>query len=142
MRTIAAAALAAIVLVAVHLAAGGGAYEVADPPDPCADRQIVERDGTLETVERIGLRAVGVAACQLGVSREGLLLSLARDRRLPEGVDAEEAADAFRMGAGEAIADEQQAGRLGLAEALLLRQAVEVLPVDQLLGRFFGGLGG
>ena len=49
MRAITAAALAAVVLLCVHLAAGGGEFEVAAPPAPCAERPAPERAGTLET---------------------------------------------------------------------------------------------
>ena len=139
MRTITAAALAAVVLVCVHLAAGGGDFAVAPPPAPCAERPAPERGGTLEAAERVGLVALGSAACELGISRERLLLSLARDRRLPGGIGSEQAAEAFRDGLGTALDAERDAGRLGETEALILRQAVELLPVEQLLGRFFGG---
>lgn len=139
MRAILAAALVSVVLVTAYVALGGGGYDVASPPDPCATRPETQRDGAFATVERIGLGALGTGACRLGVTRERLLLSLARDRRLPDGVSSEEAADAFRDGLRETIDEEEQAGRLSAAEAFVLRQTVEVLPAEQLLRRLLGG---
>ena len=141
MKAIVAAALASVVLVCVHLAAGGGDYDVAAPPDPCAAQAEAGRDGTLETVERVGLTALGAAACELGVSRERLLLSLARGRGLPDEVTSEQAADAFRAGLGRAVDAEQDAGRLSAGQAILLRQGIQLLPVERLVrGLFEGGL--
>ena len=55
----------------------------------------------------------------------------------------EQAAEAFRGGLRRGIDDEQAAGRLGDTEAVVLRQAVALLPVEQLLGQVFGsGEGG
>lgn len=142
MRAIVAATLAAVALVAVHLAAGGGDFEVTPPPAPCAERPAIDRSGTLETAERLGLTALDAAACDLGVTRERLLLSLARDRRLPDGVGPEQAVEAFRDGVTAAIDAEREAGRLGETEGLILRQAIMLLPVEELFRRFFGGEGG
>jgi hypothetical protein len=139
MRAILAAALAAVVLACVYVALGGGAYDVAAAPDPCDARPATTGEGALAEAERVGVTALGAAACELGVPRERLLLSLARDRRLPDGVSTERAADAFRDGLRTAIDEEAAAGRLGAAEAFVLRQAVSVLPTEALLRQVFGG---
>ena len=139
MRAVTAAALAAVVLVCVHLAAGGGDFEVASPPEPCAHRPAPRQAGPLESAERLGLAALASAACDLGVTRERLLLSLTHDRALPDGITTADAAQAFRAGLATAIEEERAAGRLGEAQALILSRAVELLPVEQLLERFFGG---
>jgi hypothetical protein len=138
-KPVLAAALVAVVLACAYVALGGGDYHVAAAPDPCTSRPALARDGALAAAERIGVTALGEAACRLGVTRERLLLSLARDRRLPSGVPPERAADAFRAGLRTAIDEEASAGRLGAAEAFVLRQAVSTLPTEALLRQLFGG---
>ena len=132
-----AAILASLALVLGHVGFGGGDFEPSAPPQPCG-RQAASADaGVGGTVERIGLTALGSAACELGVSRERLLLGLAGEAELD--VDRERRTAAFRSGLQQAIDAEEQAGRLGGTEAFLLRQAVSFLPVDDLLERLFGG---
>ena len=139
MRTITAAALAAVALVCVHLAAGGGDFSVSPPPPPCAERPAPERGGTLETAERVGLVALGSAACELGVSRERLVLILSGEVEPPPGLSEDRRSDAFRSGLRQAVDAEERAGRIGGTEAFLLRGAIDVAPVDALLERLFGG---
>jgi hypothetical protein len=133
MRPILAAALASVVLVTAYIALGGRDFGVAAPPDPCRARPALQSPGALGGAERIGLTALGRAACRLGVSRERLLLSLARNRRLPEGITHAQAAGAFRTSLSQTIDEEERTGRLGPSEAFLLRQAVNAVPVEQLL---------
>lgn len=130
-----AAALASVALVAGYLALGGGGFEPTPAPDPCGRRAQPAGSGIAGTAERVGLNALNAAACELGVPRERLLLSLAGETDL--GVSAQERADAFRAGLRAAIDEEQRAGTLGPIEAGLLRQAVEFLPVDALLEQLF-----
>ena len=130
------AAVLALALVAVHLAAGGGDFEPTKPGDPCAREVRVEQETDLvTTAERVGLVALDGAACELGVSRERLLLAVAGEGELP--VDEDRRNDAFRTGLRKAIDDEERNGRLGGTEAALLRAGVEILPVDSLLERVF-----
>ena len=129
-------AVLALALVAVHLAAGGGDFEPTTPGDPCAREVRVEQETDLvTTAERVGLVALDGAACELGVSREQLLLAVAGEGELP--VDEDRRNDAFRTGLRKAIDDEERNGRLGGTEAALLRAGVEILPVDSLLERVF-----
>jgi hypothetical protein len=131
-----ASVLASAALVLAYVGLGGGDFEPTPPPDPCARTAPEAAEGGVTgTVERLGLTALGAAACDLGVSRERLLLGLAGEAEL--GVDRERRADAFRAGLRTAIDEEERAGRLGGTEAFLLRQAVGFLPVDALLERFF-----
>ena len=133
----AAAALVSALLVIAYVAAGGGDFEPRPAPPACG-RQVQSVDGGVTgTAERIGLQALTTAACDLGVTRERLLLSLTGETRLD--LDPQRRTEAFRRGLRAAIDDEQRAGRLGGTEAFLLRQAVEVLPVDALVERVFGG---
>jgi hypothetical protein len=131
------AALAtSVVLVGAYVALGGGDYEPASPPAPCRISSVSASDGLTGTLERVGLNALAGTACELGVTRERLLLALAGEREI--GVDDERRTEAFRQGLREAVAEEQQAGRIGGTEAFLLRGAIEALPVDAILERLFG----
>jgi hypothetical protein len=138
-RAAAAAALASLALVAAYVALGGGRYDVERPPDPCERTAPAARPGVLGAAERVGLTALDGAACELGVSRERLVLVLAGEAEPPPGVTAEERADAFREGLRRAVDEEERAGRLEAAEALVLRTAIDVAPVGALLERLFGG---
>ena len=133
-----AAILASLALVLAHVGLGGGDFEPSAPPRAC-ERQAAGSagDGVTGAVERIGLTALGSAACDLGVSRERLLLGLAGEAELD--VDRERRTAAFRAGLQQAIDEEERAGRLGGTEAFVLRQAVGFLPIDALLDRLFAG---
>jgi hypothetical protein len=136
MRAILAAAAAAVVLVGVHLVLGGGAFSPSKPPDPChlppARSSASGVDGTLE---RVGVTALAGAACELGVTRERLLVDLAGDER---SFTEDRRADAFRKGLRDAIDAEEGAGRLDDRLAFVLRRAVDLLPVDTILDQLFG----
>ena len=132
-----AAILASLALVLAHVGFGGGDFEPSPPPEPCGRQAASVDGGATGTVERVGLTALGSAACELGVSRERLLLGLAGEAELD--VDRERRAAAFRSGLEQAIDAEERAGRLGAAEAFVLRQAVSFLPIDALLDRLFAG---
>lgn len=135
-RAIAVAAAVAAVLVAVHVAAGGGDYEPTRPADPCTrEVRVAGERGVMSTAQRVGLIALDATACELGLSREKVLLAVAGEEELD--VDDDRRDEAFRSGLRRAIDSEEQAGRLGAAEAALLRAGVELLPVDALLDRVF-----
>jgi hypothetical protein len=131
-----AALLASIALVGVHVALGGGDYEPAPPPDPCAIRAPDAQNGTTATLERVGLTALAASACELGVSRERLLLALTGEEDI--GVSGERRTQAFRAGVRKALEEEARAGRIGATEASFLLQAVEILPVDTIIEQLFG----
>jgi hypothetical protein len=132
---IAAAAVLAAALAGVYLASGGGDFETSRPADPCTREQRSTDTDVVAAAERVGLTALDGAACDLGISREKLLLAVAGEEELD--VDDDRRNDAFRQGLRTAIDKEQDAGRLGGAQAALLRAGVEFLPVDALLDRFF-----
>ena len=135
-RAVTLATIAAVLLVGVHLAAGGARYAPSDPPDPCRV-QAPDTEGLTGTVQRVGLTALSRSACDLGVSRESLLLALAGERDLD--LDEDRRNDAFREGIEDALAEEERAGRIGGAEAFLLRGALAILPMDAILDRLFAG---
>lgn len=125
---IAVALAAAAVLIGVELsrgALGDGALAV---PDPCGREVRVDVGGLDGQAQRVGLRALDAAACELGTTREELLLQAAEslvDRgELPPGTE-----DAIRDGLAAAIRAERDAGRIGAVTAFLLEQAARRTPV-------------
>lgn len=136
-RALTTAIVAAVALVGVYLIAGGGGYAPTKPPDPCRAGAPGGADGITGTIQRVGIVALSRAACDLHVGREELLLSLANERELA-GIDDDQRNDAFKSGLGQAIDEEQEAGRIGDAEAFFLKGALVVLPIDAILDRVFG----
>ena len=136
MRALAAAVVAAVALVGTYVALGGGDFEPTPPPDPCTVRARTADGGLTGTFERVGLNALARTACELGVSRERLLLALTGDERIP--VSDKRREEAFREGLREAIDEEERAGRLGGAQAFVIRAAIDALPIDAILDRLFG----
>jgi hypothetical protein len=136
MRAILAALAVSAVVVGAYVALGGGSYRPARPPDPCTVKAEPAAGGLTGTLERVGLNALAASACELGVSRERLLLALSGDRKI--GISDQRRTAAFRAGLREAVDEEERAGRLGSAQAYLLRQTIAVLPVDALFDRLFG----
>lgn len=85
--------MVAAVLV-VQLVHGGGRYEPLRPADPCRERTVdSQAEGIEALTERLVLIGVDSAACELGVSREALVLELAQQE---EPTDAQ--VDALRSG--------------------------------------------
>jgi hypothetical protein len=125
-----AAALAALaVLIVVEIQRGAFAEGALTVPDPC-DRPVNVATGGLDgATQRVGLRAIDLAACELGTTREELLLSVAtslqESRDLPPGSE-----DAIRDGLERAIGEEEEAGRLNSVAAFLLAEAAQRAPVD------------
>src|SRR5690349_22855432 len=73
----------ALVLVAgvlgIQLAHGGGSFEPLRPADPCAVRHVTSQATGIDGLtERLVLLGLDGAACRLHVSREALILELAR----------------------------------------------------------------
>lgn len=133
--------LGAVALVGVELANGAadaGALAVADP---CEARPAFHGQGLDATVQRIVLDGLDGAACELGTSREQLVLSF--DPAFGQEVewDRETIERAVRSGLLEAIDDAQEREGIGRLEALILREIVRRAPLDLLL-EGAGALGG
>jgi hypothetical protein len=109
----------AVVLVTgvlgIQLAHGGGSFEPLRPADPCAVRDVTTQAGGIDGLSE-GLVLLGLddAACRLQVSREALVLQLARPG--PRS-DAEIAA--LRAGLLDAVQEMKAAGTLPPASALV-----------------------
>lgn len=120
-------------VVVPYLALGGGRYEPAPVADPCVERDRPDADGLGGTIEQIALRAVDGVACELGVSREELVLALrseeafdafAREQR----IDRSQLEDAVRDGLVRAVDQAVDEGALPALVEPLVRRAAESLP--------------
>ena len=128
------AALGAVVAVLVpYLALGGASYEPTPVADPCVVRDWRDPGGVQTVLEQIALSALDGAACELGVSREDLVLAV-RDEAsldafsLEHGISRADAERAVENGLERALDDAEDAGALPGFVASLARRAVEALP--------------
>ena len=104
-----------------------------------ASRRPTSARGLSPAAERIGLNALAGAACELGISRERLSSSIAGEAGPPAASPTTERNEAFRDRAcARRSTRRSEAGRIGAAEAFILRGAIEIAPVDALLDRVFG----
>ena len=120
-------------VVVPYLALGGGRFEPTPVADPCVVRDQPDADGLGETIERIALAAVDGVACELGVSREELVLALRSEEALDafsdeQGLDRDELEQAITDGLVRAVDDADEAGALPSFVAPLVRRAAESVP--------------
>lgn len=127
-----AALLAVAALVAVELGRGALDDGALALPDPCTRTVGVTGDGFDAQAQRVALTALDHTACELGGTREELLMRVARavdgGASLPDDVQ-----DALRDGLGEAIDAEEDAGHINAVTAFALRQAVRFTPFDWMI---------
>jgi hypothetical protein len=103
------------VVLGVQLAHGGGQYVPLQPADPCAVRTVGSTSSGIDGLtEELVLRGLDGAACQLGVSREALILRLAQQR---EPSDAQ--VDALKAGLLQAVDEMKAKGSLPPASDLV-----------------------
>jgi hypothetical protein len=138
LRAIALAVVASAALVGTYLALGGASYAPAKVADPCAARDWRDPGGFQEVVEQIVLSSLDGAACELGVSREEVVLAFesrrTRERFAREhGIDDSELERLVRAGLVRAVDDAEQADALNGTTADLLRGVVSRIPVEDLL---------
>jgi hypothetical protein len=125
-------ALVAAVVIP-YVALGGGSFEPTPVADPCQARERTEAEGLGETIERIALQAVDHVACDLGVSREELVLALRSEDAFDaftaeHGIDRAEAEDAIHDGLVQAVDEAEEDGTLPGLVAPLVRRAAESVP--------------
>jgi hypothetical protein len=138
MRAIVVAAVASAALVALYLALGGASYEPAAVADPCAARDWRDPGGLPEVAEQIMLSALDGAACELGVSREEMVLAFASGDSLERfaaehGVSTLRLEQLVRAGLLRAIDDAAQADAIDTTIANVLREVVRRVPVNAVL---------
>ena len=120
-------------VVVPYLALGGGRFEPTPVADPCQERERTDADGLGETIERIALRAVDGVACELGVSREDLVLALRSEEALDafareQDIDRDELEQAITDGLVRAVDQAVEEGALPDLVAPLVRRAAESVP--------------
>ena len=138
MRAIAISAAASLALVGVYLALGGASFAPAAVADPCAPRELRDQDGFAQVAEQIVLSGLDGAACELGVSREAVVLAFTSDDSLERfarehGVDEDELGELVRAGLLRATDDAERADLLEPRLADLLRGLVRRVSLDRLL---------
>ena len=131
-------------LVALYVALGGASYTATPVADPCVPRTWRTPEGVEKTIEQIALSTADGVACELGVSREELVLALTSDEDLDafadrRGISRDDAEDAVRKGLLRALGDAQRAGAIGGTLAGVLRGAAERFPMSVLLAVLRGG---
>jgi hypothetical protein len=106
-------------VLGVQLAYGGGSFEPLRSADPCTTREVASRsDGIEGLTERLVLIGVDEAACDLGVTREALILELGQPgTRSDAQIDAQ--IDALRDGLSAAVRRMEEEGTLPPASELV-----------------------
>jgi hypothetical protein len=131
----AALVVAGATLIAVELALGARDYGRVELTPACsAPPPRLEGGGLDRTIQRIVLSALTGAACELGTSREELVLSLSPRTGSRYGSwTGEELEETLRAGLVRAVDDARDRGELGSVEARVLRELAERVPVQLIL---------
>ena len=122
-----------VVLVALEFANGAAGAGTVAVRDPCSPRPPYPGQGLDAVLQRIVLDGLHGAACDLGASREELVLSLSPRSNAEIRWDDETIERAVRSGLLEAVDDAEQRGSLNAIVAALLRQLVQHAPVQWLI---------
>jgi hypothetical protein len=138
MRAIALATAAAAALVITYLALGGASYAPAKVADPCAPRDWREPEGVQEVGQLIVLSGLDGAACELGVSREDVVLAFENRETLERftrehGLTDEEFEELVRSNLLRGIDEAEEIDALSPTIADLLRGIVRRVPVSDVL---------
>jgi hypothetical protein len=138
MRAIAATAAAAGALIAVYLALGGASYAPAKVADPCAPRDWRAPEGVQEVAQQIVLSGLDGAACELGVSREDMVLAFASRDALARfarehGISIADLERILRASLTRAVTDAERAGALDPMTAQLVRDFARRTRLTELL---------
>jgi hypothetical protein len=133
-----------VLLIALEFANGAADAGSLAVRDPCAARSAFPGQGLDAVLQRIVLDGLDGAACELGASREELVLSLSPTSRAEIRWDDATIERALRAGLLGAIDDAEQRGSLNGIAAALLRQLVQHAPVQWLIdgGQGLAGLFG
>jgi hypothetical protein len=128
------AALGAVAAVLLpYLALGGASYEPTPVADPCVTRDWRDPGDLEAVVEQIVLSALDGAACDLGVSREDLVLAVRDEESLDafaaeHGLSRTDAEQAMQDGLERALDDAEEADALPGFAATVVRRTVEAVP--------------
>ncbi len=132
-RSLLAAPVAVAAVLLPYLALGGASYEPTPVADPCVARDWRDPGGLQAVLEQIALSTVDGAACELGVSREDLVLALRDEESLEafaeeNGISRADAERAVEDGLDRAIQDARDADALSGFFASLIVRAVDAVP--------------
>jgi hypothetical protein len=127
--------VAGATLIAVELALGARDYGRVELSPACsAPTPQLEGGGFDRTTQRIVLAALSRAACELGTTREELVLSLSPRTGSRYGSWSDDQLErALRAGLVRAVEDARARGELGAVEARVLRELAERAPVELIL---------
>jgi hypothetical protein len=127
--------VAGATLIAVELALGARDYGRVELTQACpAPPPQLEPDGLDRTIQRIVLGALSEAACELGTTREELVLSLSPRTGSRYGAWSDDELErALRAGLVRAVDDARARGELGSTEARVLRELAKRAPVELIL---------
>jgi hypothetical protein len=141
------AALVSVALVGAYIALGGTEYRPTPVADPCKPRAATSTGKeTSEVLQRVVLTAADETACELGVSREELVLAMRGSDELErlaeeENLDPDRIEQGVRAGLVRAVDQAQEEELLGDRTAGLVRAAAERLPLGLLLALLRGASG-
>lgn len=143
-RIVAVLALVGAGIVGLYVALGGGRFEPVRSADPCLDRPWRSPAGIQGIFEQVGLSALDGAACDLGVTREDLALTLADQGRLEafarsRGIDDARLAEILRVGLRRAVLDAQRAGVLEPVTVLLAGEVIDRTDIGGLIDAYRSG---
>ena len=130
-------------LIATELSTGAVDYGELTVQDPCEPRPPFPGEGLDATIQRIVLNGLDGAACELGTTREELVLSFEpRTGVEPIPWDDETIEQAVRSGLLRAVDDAEARDSLGGVTATILREIIERAPLDWLIdgGQAVSGL--
>jgi hypothetical protein len=138
---VAVAAVAAVVVP--YVALGGGSYEPARVADPCVVREWRDPGDLAAVLEQIVLSAFDGAACELGVSREEMVLAMRDEDALDafaeeHSVSREDAERAVEDGLERALTDAEEADALPGFVGVITRRALDAVPPWLLLDALEG----
>ncbi|MBI2683961.1 MAG: hypothetical protein HYX33_00990 [Actinobacteria bacterium] len=126
-----------VVLAGGYALLGGADYAPTAAADPCMERPWTNPDGRAELARQIAISALDGAGCELGVSREELLLAFRSRNDLTtfgqrRGLSEPKVVDAARAGLARAIDDAQRNGAIGSRSGSILRRLAGILPIGAL----------
>jgi hypothetical protein len=122
------------VLIGVEFSRGAVDTGESEIRSPCGQRAAYPGEGFDATVQRIVLDGLDGAACELGTTREELVLSFEPGSGVrPIPWDDETIERAVRSGLLEAIDDAERRGSLGGLTATIVREVVERAPLQWLI---------
>ncbi len=133
--TLAALIAVGVALIAVELRLGADEFGQAAVADPCTAEVVFPGDGIDASVQRIVLSGLNGAACDLGTTREELVLAFVPEAPGVEPIEwtRETIERAVRSGLLRAVDDAVASGSLGSVAALVLREVIDRAPIDWLI---------